>query len=221
MKRSIILFSALAAVAWAPAAMADALINRMDQQLSAARDYTCDIRMDANLPDMTVRDMKMKLYYKRPNKVHVEATEGFAVLPEEGLFLGNPVEELQKRFVLARMGDATWNGKHTIKYSVRPTQDQAAPLSNIRLYVDPSNALPVAVYGQFPQGGTLSTEFSFRKMQGQYWLPTRTVLKISGMQSRTRSGKQDGSATLTYSNYKINTGLSDSLFQPKKKPGSK
>jgi len=200
----------------------DALISRMRTALSAVKDYRCDLRLDAKLPGLSIENMRMKLYYKRPNKVHVQAKEGFAMLPEEGLFLGDPMEEALKNFELTRMGDARYQGKPCIKYAARPRQDVQSPMGSLRLYVEKAQAIPVGITGTTRGGGEVSTVFEYRKVQGKYWLPVKTTLNLRNVEipGSSRNGgpeKRSGNAVLVFSAYEVNVGLSDSLFKPQGK----
>ncbi len=199
------------------AARPDPLIERMRAQLSTVRDYRCDVRLDASLPGLSVSNMRLTLYYKRPGKVHIAAKEGFGILPREGLFLGDPVDEVLQRFELTPLGDARWDGIRCAKYALRPRQDIVSPMGSLRLYVDRERALPVAITGRGQDGGELQTVFEYRRFEGRHWLPVRTTLRVKGLaHPGSRPGEKsrtDGTATLTFTNHAINTGLPDSLFQ--------
>ena len=94
---------------------ADATLNRMRQQLQAVKDYRCEMVLNATLPQIAVSNMRMELFYKSPNKVRVKAQEGFAALPQEGLFLGNPMDEVFERFTVEPMGESVWQGRDNIQ----------------------------------------------------------------------------------------------------------
>jgi len=132
---SLAILLALSACSFA-ASGEDSLIRRMRAQLSSVRDYRCDVRLDASLPGLSVSNMRMTLYFKRPGKIHIAAKEGFALLPREGLFLGDPVDEVLQRFELTALGDARWDGALCAKYALRPRQDASSPMGSLRLYVD-------------------------------------------------------------------------------------
>ncbi len=210
-------------VAGAAEARLDPLIQRMRSQLSTVRDYRCDLRLDASLPGFSVTNMRMTLYYKRPGKIHIAAKEGFALLPKEGLFLGDPVDEVLQRFELTPLGDARWDGVLCVKYALRPRQDFGAPMGSLRLYVDRDRALPVAITGKGLEGSEFQTIFEYRRFPGGHWLPAKTTMRVRGLPAPgNRPGEKsnaDGSATLTFSNHAVNTGLPDSVFQRPAAPG--
>lgn len=205
---------------------ADATLNRMRQQLQEVKDYRCDMVLNATLPQISVSNMRMELFYKSPNKVRVKAQEGFAALPQEGLFLGNPMDEIFERFTVEPMGESVWQGRRCIKYSLQPKKDVNPPFGSFRLYVDKERAVPVGFLGQTSQGGQMQTVFTYQRFQGKYWLPTRSVMTIAPpagvSQGQGRRAQQmSGRAEITFSNYKINTGLSDSIFVRPDAPGAR
>jgi len=205
-------------------ACADALVEKTRSQLSRVKDYTCDLTLNARLPQMSVSSMKMTLYYKRPNKIHIEAKEGFAMLPEEGLYIGDPVEEVLSKYTLVHLGDIVWQGKKCAKYGLRAKSDAVPPLANASVYIDRVTATPAGFTGASPNFGEITTVFTYQKLQGRFWLPAATTLSIRNMMSvrhdrSTQPGS--GSAQITYTNYKINSGLPDSLFKTPAKPVSK
>ncbi|MCC6483229.1 MAG: hypothetical protein IT209_00150 [Armatimonadetes bacterium] len=205
-------------------ARTDALIEKLRAQLARVKDYRCDVILNARLPSFTVSNMRMALYYKRPNKLHVEAKEGFAMLPEEGLYLGDPVEETLRSYNLIRLGDVKWQGRAAVKYALRPKVDSAAPLASARIFVDKARAVPLGFTGASPQFGDVTTVFSYSLVEKKFWLPTKTVFTMKYAPKHSADGRvvesRSGNATLTYSNYKINTNLPDSLFKRPAKSGS-
>ncbi len=233
---SILLVSAaMAAVA---ASVPDPLIRQSIAQLTAVKDYTCDLTLNARLPNAAVSGMRMKLYYKRPGRMHVEAKEGFAVLPEEGVYLGNPLEEIMSRFTLKRVGEVRWEGQQCVAFAVRPKADEPAPVGRMRLYVNRDTALPAGFSGQ-SAAAQVTTVFSYQKVQGRYWLPARMSVRMVGLAdsrppragthrpaaprspSPADGANRNGTATLVFSDYRINTGLPDSLFVEPARPVAK
>ena len=211
---------ALALAAAAPCG-ADQLLNRMKARLAGVKDYTCDVTLNATLQQIAVSNMRMTLYYQRPTRVHVEAKEGFALLPEEGLYLGDPIEEMMASYDFEPLGAAAFQGKSCAKYALRAKKDVRAADVSLRLFVDSALALPLGFTGTSQQGGVVTTVFAFRRLQNKYWLPARTTVTFKGAPEAPSRRRGSGSASnsgnsgraeLTFTNYKINTGLPDSLF---------
>jgi len=64
------------------AALSDSLI----QQFQRVQDYTVSVKISVKMPRFRMPKKKIKLTFKQPNKVKVEA-RGFAVVPKTGLAL--------------------------------------------------------------------------------------------------------------------------------------
>ncbi len=215
------LILALALVAAAPCG-AGQLLNRMKARLAEVQDYTCDVTLNATLQQIAVSNMRMTLYYKHTNRVHVAAKEGFALLPEEGLYLGNPVEEMMASYDFEPLGAASFQGKSCAKYALRAKKDVPAADVGLRLFVDTALALPLGFTGTSEEGWAVTTVFAFRRLQNKYWLPARTTVTFKGApETLSRQGGKasasSGRAELSFTNYKINTGLPD--VQPARVPG--
>lgn len=205
---------------------ADGLIDRVRAQFAQIKDYQCDLMLNASLPQISVSKMRMTFYYKRPGKVHITAREGFAMLPKEGLYLGDPLEGTLRTHTLRRLGGVQFNGRACVKYAVRPKEDVESPFGNMRLFVDQQLAVPVGFTASTSEGGSLKTVFDYKKINGKYWLPVRTILAVknlawAGASRGSEDSKATGQAELLYSNYKINIGLKDSLFVHPATPASK
>ena len=83
------------------------------------------------------------------------------------------------------------------------------------------------------EGRTLSMIFTYECQQEKYWLPSKLVVSFASESDKAekdsslsidnqfegfqRSAPRSGKVTVVYSNYKINIGLSDEIFEKKEK----
>ena len=70
------------------------ILQKVKQQFDAVNDYTAMLRAKVNMERLKIPEMNVKIYFKQPNKVHVES-KNFAMLPKEGFAL-NPSDLLSK-----------------------------------------------------------------------------------------------------------------------------
>ena len=88
---------ALTLVAGLPAAAAspsgEAIFAGLKRAFAAVNDYRAEVSLTVKGPRMSINDMRMTVYFKKPNKVHVDASQGMAVVPD-GSFFGSPMNEL-------------------------------------------------------------------------------------------------------------------------------
>ncbi len=84
------------------------------------------------------------------------------------------------------------------------------------------------------EGRTLSMVFTYGLVQEKYWLPAKIVFTLGSAGEREKASDnsnsqqseqfgqmprtmpRNGSITILYSDYKVNTGIDDSVFKEKK-----
>ncbi len=72
----------------------EALLKRVEAALAPVRDYTVTLEITADLEQARIPPMKATMYFKQPDRVHVES-EGFALLPKEAFSL-SPTRLLER-----------------------------------------------------------------------------------------------------------------------------
>ena len=73
---------------------AQEIVKRAADEYDRVQDYMVDAKVTVSSPDVHVPEMNVKIYFKKPDKLHVESKSGFAVLPKQGLVAGNPLRNL-------------------------------------------------------------------------------------------------------------------------------
>ncbi len=202
------------------------ILRKVEEQLAPVNDYTADLVAEVDMQRLRVPRMKATLYFKKPDKVHFEAS-GFAMLPREGFAL-NPTW-LRQNF------DATFAGSDTIDarilYKLQlAAKDKSTRIRQLFLWVD-TERWTVAKFETIPyEGRNLTVTFRYAQ-QGSVFLPDtmHAVFGFVGTEPDSLSGiyqakpqlremmgqVRGGTMTVVYSNYRINTGLSDTLFEKK------
>lgn len=221
----------------AAAPSAESLIGLARKNFAAIRDYSVDIRLDVQSEALAVKGMAMTLYYKKPDKTRIVAKEGFAAMPRS-LTLGNVIDEITKHSVPFLVRQEKLNGVDCYKIRLDPNSSSNQPRT--RLWLDKSGLIrAIKVDGPYP----VSTEWHYGKVDEKFYLPRQITARIStpagspyrhqpsnagaagrgarGPQAQTGSAVQTVNATLSFSNYKVNKGISDSVFAPEKQPTQK
>ena len=73
----------------------EAILRNVQSRIAEVRDYTVHLDVVADIERLNVPEMHVTMYFKQPDKVHLDA-EGFAMLPREGLALN--VDKLLSRY---------------------------------------------------------------------------------------------------------------------------
>ncbi|MHB0913561.1 MAG: LolA family protein [Armatimonadota bacterium] len=193
MRRLTILLVLLASVVFAKQMTVKDVIDKAAAHFDKVRDYTVEAKLSVEAPNLHIPEMRMKIYYKKPGKLHVESKDGFAVLPKKGVLIGNPVREFSKdcKFTLA-------DGEGCYLLSDEKTKTT--------FRIDKKNFLLTRISTQDEQG-KVGFDIEYVKVAKRYWLPEKTTARIK------TPGRKDAVITLKFENYRVNTGLNDKIFE--------
>lgn len=211
---SIVVLLILMTPAVADAPSGEKILAAMKKQLSSVNDYRADITLTVKGPKISINNMQMTVYYKKPNKIHVEAKQGFAMMPG-GNYFGDPLGE---------MSSAKATYVRTEKKQGRECYllDVATPQDSMKLWVDRQRSVMVAMEGR--QG--FKTAWQHEKIDGKYYLPSQISADVQGpaVGHRRHGATQDQSiqsgptkVTIKFGNYKVNKGIDDKIFEDKKR----
>lgn len=197
------------------------ILRNIEAGRAAVKDYTVNLDIVADVEHVKVPPMKAKMYFKYPDKVHFDS-KGFALLPREGLAL-NP-ENLIKLYTVNRVSRDTIDGTPEFTLDLRAKSEKTR-IQWLAVSANPTRWTIDRV--QTRRGGDrlMSMQFRYERVE-TYWLPTEAVASFSVAMDTTESGTPDptspmrppqvprtGKIMLRFSDYLVNTGLSDSLFE--------
>jgi len=211
----------------------DKILNRVKEAFTVIEDYEVDLHIKIDVEFLKVPEGDAKLYFKQPDKIHVES-EKFALLPKQGLDF-SPVALLDDKYTAIYEGDTTIQNIHTSIVKIIPIGSSSDVILST-LWIDQSRDLIVKVESSRKPTGTYSIEFTYGKYQDNYDLPSSMHFSFTvdrmrlpkGMGGRLepengkgseKSGPVTGNVYLNYSNYIVNQNLSDDLFDDSNKDG--
>lgn len=209
----------------------DVIIKNVKQAFNTVKDYTVDVDIKVDVNILKVPEMKAKLYFKQPDKVHIQS-KGFAMLPRDGLYT-SPMSFLKNDYTAIYARDENLNGINTSVIKIIPLNDKG-DLILTTLWIDQARNEIVKVESTTKVNGTFtlllnygnnkyplpnSMEFSFNTEKGR--MPQFPVdPDQEGNNNKKGSGTISGKVFITYSNYSINKGIPDSIFEQKGKNAS-
>lgn len=204
------------------------VLKNLEQAFRAVEDFSATVVGDVNMESLRTPRMMATMYFKRPDKVQF-VSPSFSLMPREGMS-PNP-ERWRTEYDATLVGLDTVNGLKVWRLQLA-AKDPKARLRQAYLWVDPVNWTLVRL-ASMPYGGrTITFDFEYERIEGRYWLPSKMTAhfgavgeaseplfkvpegapnpapQVEEMQRRMRSG----SVTLTYQDYRVNSGLPDSLF---------
>lgn len=210
----------------------DIILKRVLDSFNKIEDYEVNVNIKVDVDFIKVPETEAKIYFKQPDKIHFES-ETFAMLPREG-FNFSPNSLLKKKFTAFYVKEDTIDNRKTSVVKVIPLGD-AEDVILSTLWVDQSKNLIRKVETTTKTRGTFAIELKYDNANFDYPLPsdmifsfnidrTNIPLGFSGdINSDTKPKNKDvkptttGKVFISYSNYKVNAGILDKIFESKNK----
>lgn len=221
----IVLFIAVSLSASAQKLTAEKILQEVKNHFETVKDYSVELTAEIEMERLHIPEMKMKLYFKQPDKIHIDS-KNFAMLPKEGFGI-NPAEYLE-HYNASITGTETVNGTtlYTLKLLSKPEKNK--PLREVFLTVDGAHWVVIRMESSPAPGRTIFVAMDYAAIENIYFLPVAMKLqfdfappadtsltekKMNTMRMMPRKGRVE----ISYSKYKVNTGLSDGIFEKKEK----
>jgi hypothetical protein len=201
------------------------ILKRALDLQAGLQDYTATVQVSVNMPGVQMPQRTAKLYFKRPDKLHVES-KGVVMIPRQALLMGDLGTQLAKRARVLLAGKGQNDGAPLYFLKVLPPEGQATT-DRILVWVrgDRFTIEKLEVY----KGGEreIAVQWEHQLVGGRFWLMRRLKAEVRGRQTRQRThgpsdpdtgpaGTGPGTITVVFSGVRVNTGLPDSLFVERK-----
>ena len=208
---------------------ADDILSKVVTKLNTVKDYTVTANVKANIPMIKILPSKATIYFKQKDKFKV-VSKGITILPKQGFteintFLAN------KKSYLAVVGDTTKIGGVMTKLITVIPNGEGSEIILAKLWIDTKRSVIMKSQITTKSNGSVATTYSYGD-NVTYGLPSQLVFEIdvkafklpksvaadinkSTVEKKTKPNKK-GVITVTLTDYKVNTGLSDAIFSKKK-----
>lgn len=210
----------------------DEIINSVIANFNKVNDYQVDVNIKVDVELIKVPETKAKIYFKQPDKVHLKA-EGFAMLPKNGMEF-SPSSLIKKDYTAIYEQDVDLNGHKTSIVKVIPLGDQGEVILST-YWIDQKKQVIRKVESTTKTNGTFTIDFTFDD-KIKYPLPSKIIFSFNmdkmnlpatitgetNNEEPDNKNKNMGSTTkgqviVNYSNYVVNKGVPDSIFEEKGK----
>ena len=197
----------------------ETILHNVEARLAPVHDYTVTLDVVADIERLNVPPMHATMYFKQPDKVHIDA-EGFAMLPREGLQPN--VGKLLAKYTVAGVGKDTLDGVPVRKVMLQAKSDRSFPRS-LAVYVNPERWTTERIVTSGSADRLVTISFSYVQVEG-VWLPggmtaAFTLAPADSGETNPPAGPlrmqqkpRNGTVTVRYSGYRLNTGLGDDIF---------
>jgi len=202
---------------------ANEILKPVRDNFNQIKDYTANAHINVNVDFVRIPDKDATVYFKQPDKFRFKA-EGFAMLPKRGVN-ATVMQLLQGNYTAIYAGSANVNNTQTDIVKVLPT-DANDDVILSTFWIDAKHQIQ-RVETTTRNNGSYNLDFNYAT--NPFNLPQQIVINFDvekmniplglSMDLDSFGKKKDdkkstrGVVTVTYANYKVNTGLSDSVFK--------
>jgi outer membrane lipoprotein-sorting protein len=211
----------------------DKILEKVLSTFEKISDYSVEVHVNIDVSFLKIPDMDAKIYFKQPDKMRIKS-DNFALLPKQG-FNFSPVSLLRKNHTAIFVKNENLNGIETAVIKVIPLEE-VSDLILSTLWIDLSNYVIIKVESTARPSGTYTINFEYAKVQSDYFLPVKMTFSFPADQMLFRKNikdpfnssdnqndsendkeKKEGKVTVSYSNYEVNKGIPDEIFNTDQK----
>ena len=208
----------------------NALIAKIKQKVSMVNDYEASGRMKTNVIFLKVPVARVKIYFKKPNKLRIRNEKGISFIPKGAVTINMSNILTGDSFSAIDGGIVKVNNSNLRIVKLIP-QDENSDVVISTLYIDETNALVRKAKTTTKDNGTYELDMTYGKY-AQYALPDKVIFTFNTKDYKMPKGVtfdfDDGSAQkkaelnmknhkgkveIDYSEYKINEGVQDAVFK--------
>ena len=206
----------------------DVILDNVRKNFNRVQDYEVDVKIKVDVSFLKVPETEAKIYFKQPDKIQFHS-ESFALLPREGLNF-SPISFLKDEYTAIYDREDTIDGKKTSVVKVIPLGEGGNIILST-LWIDQSVNAIRKIETTTKAAGTFSIELKYDQSVNNYPLPSLMIFTFnvdkmqipkgfSGDVSSEEKKKDEKKSTtgkvyITYSNYKVNKGIPDEIFEKK------
>jgi len=201
------------------------ILDSLEKKYSSLKDYSADIHVHFDIEGFKAPDMQARLYCKPPDKMKIESKRIFFFPKEGGIF--NPSMFNTEDFDVKSLERLTYEGSHAVKLKLTPKKRKQPGPQDFILTIDTDRNLIREINAASAEGREARARVEYGRFS-DFDLPTRIELQLDFSfnesmeikdfgQSPQQAKRVTGQVEITYSNYRVNTGLSDKIFN---EPGS-
>lgn len=205
------------------------LLDQVKTKFEKITDYEVDININVDMEFLRIPKVSAKVYFKQPDKMKMDS-EDFAVLPKEGISF-SPTSFLKNEYSAIYIKSDTLEGSTVDIIKILPMDDSSNVVLS-SLWIDANNNVirkvktttknkgtftARLIYGDNIKNG-LPIKMIFKFNVNEPKLPEMLEMQAGGVKKPLGKINKNlaGKIEITYTNYKINQGLSDSFFDDKK-----
>ena len=208
---------------------AASLVKSIRANLEKVNDYEANAKFKTEISFLKVPDAVVKIYYKKPDKIKIKNQNGISLVPKETVSI-SLYSLVNSHYTALDGGNDLVQGYPVRVIKLLPA-DENADLVLATLYIDSKRLLVLKAKTTTRESGTNEVELFYGKFLPT-GLPDRIIFSFNTQEYKLPKGvtfdyddgtaknkkvepgkNQRGKIEITYLDYIVNKGLSDSLFK--------
>lgn len=228
MKKATWIGLVLVLMQFAVQAQSNALIEKVSAKLNIVNDYVAMGVMKTDVAFIKASLGKVKVYYKKPNLLKVKKEGGISLLPKGGVSVTLNSLLNNKQYIAIESGMQLFKGKQLQAIKLIPTDEKLDWVIST-LWIDPVEALVYKTFTTTKENGTYEITMEYGPY-ANYGLPSKIIFGFNTKDYKLPNGitlefgdedpsakqkalkQKKGTIEITYANYIINKGVSNSMF---------
>ena len=229
--KKILFFTLLFAKVTAYSQDANELLERVVDKITSVKDYSVDAAIRTDIPFIKILPVKAKIYFKQKDKFKI-VSKGIVILPKQG-FTDVNTFLLKKNSYMAVDGGTKMIGElKTSLITVIPTSENSEFVL-AKLWIDPKNAVIISSQITTRSSGTVNVDYLYTS-EITFGLPSELIFEIDIKKfkmpksvaadinndkpkdkSKKKTADKKGIIRIKLSNYLVNKGINDAIFEKK------
>jgi hypothetical protein len=206
-----------------------ALMKMIRGKLEKINDYEASATLKTQIPFLKVPDAIVKIYYKKPDKIRIKNENGISLVPKETVSI-SMYSLVNSNYQALDAGSDKIQGIPVRIIKLLPA-DENGELVLATLYIDTRRILVLKVKTTTRENGTNEVELFYGKFIDS-GLPDKIIFSFNTQDFKLPKGvtfdyddgsvkkketeisqNQRGKIEITYLNYLLNKGISDTIFK--------
>lgn len=209
------------------------VLSKLTAKFNAVKDYTVNAHIAADIPMINIMPSNVKIYFKQKEKFKIES-KGIVIVPKQGFTELNDFIANKSTYTAVFGENLVVNGVKTRLINIIPNEG-SGDIILAKIWVDEVNMVMMRSQITTQSNGTVKVDYTYGDQMSKglpsvmkfeidvkkFKIPKSVAADINKTASDKKKAKdrqrKTGTVTITLSNYKVNTGLADSVFEKKKK----
>jgi outer membrane lipoprotein-sorting protein len=210
---------------------ANVLLDKVVAKIKNVKDYSVDALIRTNIPFIKIVPVKAKIYFKQKDKFKI-VSKGIVILPKQGFTDVNTFLSKTDSYMAVDGGTKMIGELKTSLITVIPTSENSEFVL-AKLWIDPTNAVILTSQITTRSSGTVNVDYRYDS-QINFGLPSELIFEIdikkfkmpksvaadinndkTKDKSKKKTVDKKGIITIKLSNYIINKGINDAIFEKK------